>query len=151
PPLAGWRTSPRTRRTGWRSSGALRAAGKLAELIRARPELLNQFHINSGEVAYLTEMRRLLPSAPLAYSAEGASIELVDRAISLHARAVYLSLAELDHAIVDHAHDHGLRITGWLADTEADIRRALELGLDGITTDYPDVVRPVIDRLLTRA
>jgi glycerophosphoryl diester phosphodiesterase len=126
---------------------APKAAGELAALIRTRPELHDQFHINTGEIGYLTEMHRLLPSARLAYSAEGASTELVDRAVQLHGVAVYLSLPDLTEEIVAYAHGQGLLITGWLANTAADIQRALTLGLDGVTTDHVDVVRPVIDRL----
>ncbi len=129
---------------------APKAAAGLAALMRSRPELHDQFHINTGETSYLIEMHRLLPSAYLAYSAEGASTGLVDRALELHGRAVYLSLPDLTEEIVEYAHGQGLRITGWLANTAADIARALELGLDGVTTDYPDVVRPVIDRLVPR-
>lgn len=130
---------------------APKAAAALAVLMRSRPELRDQFVINTGEVDYLIDMHRRRPSARLAYSAEGASIELVERALSVNAEAVYLSLPDLDHPIVEHAHARGLRITGWLANTEPDIRRALDLGLDGVTTDYPHVVRPVINRLLARS
>ncbi|GAB3749193.1 glycerophosphodiester phosphodiesterase [Microlunatus parietis] len=127
---------------------APKAAPRLAALLRERPELEDQFRVNTGETTWLADLHRLRPSARLAYSAEGASTSLVDRAVGLGAEAVYLSLPDLTPEIVEYAHGRGLRITGWLANTQADIERALTLGLDGVTTDYVSVVRPVIDRLL---
>lgn len=124
------------------------SAARLAALLRERPELEDQFRVNTGETTWLADLHRLRPSARLAYSAEGASTALVDRAVGLGAEAVYLSLPDLTQEIVEYAHRRGLRITGWLANTAADIERALDLGLDGVTTDHVSIVRPVIDRLL---
>jgi glycerophosphoryl diester phosphodiesterase len=41
-------------------------------------------------------------------------------------------------AIVDEAHKHGLLISVWTVDKEEDMQRMLGLGVDRITTNYPD-------------
>ena len=45
---------------------------------------------------------------------------------------------------VDDAHAAGLAVQVWTVDTEADARRLLEWGVDGLITDRPDVMVPIV-------
>jgi len=47
------------------------------------------------------------------------------------------------------AQDLGLRVIVWTVNDEIEMRRLLEMGVDGITTDYPEVARRVIDEWST--
>jgi glycerophosphoryl diester phosphodiesterase len=47
-------------------------------------------------------------------------------------------------AFVDAAHRSGLRVQVWTVDREADARRLRSWGVDGIVTDRPDVIVPVL-------
>jgi glycerophosphoryl diester phosphodiesterase len=47
-------------------------------------------------------------------------------------------------AMVDHAHDHGIEVVPWTVDDEATMRKLIDDGVDGIITDYPDVLREVM-------
>jgi glycerophosphoryl diester phosphodiesterase len=40
----------------------------------------------------------------------------------------------------------GLRVIVWTVNTEKDIARMLELGVDGIISDYPDRVRNALQK-----
>jgi glycerophosphoryl diester phosphodiesterase len=44
---------------------------------------------------------------------------------------------------VDDAHRAGLRVQVWTVDTEADARRLLDWGVDGLITDRPDIIVPL--------
>ena len=46
-------------------------------------------------------------------------------------------------ANVDEAHALGLTVVVWTVNTEADMRHMIALGVDGIISDYPDVLRRV--------
>jgi glycerophosphoryl diester phosphodiesterase len=46
---------------------------------------------------------------------------------------------------VQNAHALGLKVVVWTVNEPADIREMLALGVDGITTDYPDRARHIID------
>jgi len=47
---------------------------------------------------------------------------------------------------VAEAHRAGLGVHVWTVDTEADARRLLALGVDGLITDRPDLIVPVVRR-----
>jgi glycerophosphoryl diester phosphodiesterase len=51
---------------------------------------------------------------------------------------------ELTAEALKEAHDLGLEVHVWTVNAEADIRRLLEMGVNGIITDYPDVARAVM-------
>ncbi|MGB8955326.1 MAG: glycerophosphodiester phosphodiesterase family protein, partial [Tumebacillaceae bacterium] len=46
--------------------------------------------------------------------------------------------------MVEIAHRHGIKVHVWTINEEADIRRLLEWGVDGICSDYPDRVAKVL-------
>ena len=50
---------------------------------------------------------------------------------------------DVDAASVHEAHALGLKVVVWTVNTAADMRRMLALGVDGIISDYPDVLRRV--------
>jgi glycerophosphoryl diester phosphodiesterase len=49
--------------------------------------------------------------------------------------------------IVEEAHHHGVCLWAWTTNEEADMRRVMDLGVDAIMTDYPDVLRRIVDEL----
>jgi glycerophosphoryl diester phosphodiesterase len=52
----------------------------------------------------------------------------------------------VDAAVVNHFHALGVAVFVWTVDDEADMRRLLALGVDGIMTDRPDLLRRVLGR-----
>ncbi len=61
-------------------------------------------------------------------------------------------MALITAAQVAAAHAAGLEVNGWtVAGTEADVRNALELGVDGIINDNTQLARPALEKLLNNA
>ena len=54
---------------------------------------------------------------------------------------------ELDGAQLAEAHALGLKVVVWTVNQPAEMRRLIELGVDGIITDYPDRLRRVMGEL----
>jgi glycerophosphoryl diester phosphodiesterase len=62
---------------------------------------------------------------------------------ALQAPQSYRGLPVVTPAFVRAAHRQGLRVDVWTIDEEADMRRLLSYGVDGIMTDRPDVLARV--------
>ncbi|MFB6277918.1 MAG: glycerophosphodiester phosphodiesterase [Salinibacter sp.] len=53
----------------------------------------------------------------------------------------------VSEALVQAAHDRGLRVVPWTVNERDDMRRLIRLGVDGLITDYPDVGQEVLDAM----
>lgn len=49
-----------------------------------------------------------------------------------------------DRAMIDSAHARGLRVVPWTCDDPATMEALIDLGVDGIITDYPDRLRAIM-------
>jgi len=63
-----------------------------------------------------------------------------ERAERLGAYSVNFSLKNVDQALVDKAHEKGYKIFVYTVNKPKDIRAMLDLGVDGIFSDFPDRV-----------
>lgn len=50
---------------------------------------------------------------------------------------------DVNAAVIDEAHALGLKVVVWTVNTEAEMLRLMAMGVDGIISDYPDVLRRV--------
>jgi Glycerophosphoryl diester phosphodiesterase family len=49
-----------------------------------------------------------------------------------------------DQAMVSEAHDRGLKVIPWTCDDAATVEALMDLGVDGIITNYPNLVRQIM-------
>lgn len=61
--------------------------------------------------------------------------------------ALHPELRMVDKAYVERAHARGRRVNVWTVDNEADIRRLIDLVVDGIITDRPELVRSILNEM----
>jgi glycerophosphoryl diester phosphodiesterase len=54
--------------------------------------------------------------------------------------------AMIDAALVEAVHGGGYRVFAWTVNTEDDMRRLVELGVDGVCSNFPDVARRAVER-----
>ncbi|WP_318204869.1 glycerophosphodiester phosphodiesterase [Streptomyces sp. SCL15-4] len=116
------------------------AARALAEVMRAR-DLTARVEVSSFHDEAITEIARLVPGVRTALIAGRYGTEVVDRAVAAGAATVCLNIRRLTLEIVEHARASGLRIIGWVVNTQDHLRLVRALELDGATTDYPEIKR----------
>jgi glycerophosphoryl diester phosphodiesterase len=139
--------------------GAIRAAGlehrasiqsfdwrTLQVVQREAPEI---------ETVYLTAQRQWLDNIgaarpePSAWTAgiawrDHASVPKMIRAAGGRTWSSYFG--DLDADAVRDAHDLGLQVLAWTVNAPQDMERMIDLGVDGLITDRPDVAREVMRR-----
>jgi glycerophosphoryl diester phosphodiesterase len=109
------------------------------EVIR-EGDILNRTIIQSFDVRSLQAMKQLEPSVPLALlieESEGFEADLAKLGFDPEIYSPYFKLVNAE--LVQACHDKDIRIIPWTVNEEEDMVRLLDLGVDGIITDYPDV------------
>lgn len=51
----------------------------------------------------------------------------------------------VDGRLIEHAHERGLQVHVWTIDDPDEMRRLLDLGVDGVMTDRPEVLKSVLE------
>ncbi|MFF3160386.1 glycerophosphodiester phosphodiesterase [Streptomyces sp. NPDC003273] len=116
------------------------AARALAEVMRRR-DLVSRVEVSSFHDEAVAEIARLVPGVRTALIASRYGTEVVERARTVRAATVCLNIRRLTLEIVEQARAADLRIIGWVVNTQDHLRLVRALGLDGATTDYPEIKR----------
>ncbi|MFI8521995.1 glycerophosphodiester phosphodiesterase [Streptomyces sp. NPDC085481] len=116
------------------------AARALARVLNGR-DLTGRVEVLSFHDEALAEIRGLVPGVRTALVADHWGADVVDRALAVGAGALVLNIRHLTQETVERAHAAGLRVIGWVVNTQDDLRLARALELDGATTDHPEIRR----------
>lgn len=132
------------------------AAPALVQLVRER-DLLARICIGSFSHARLIKLRSLLGADLLTSTSpqEIARLRLTGRITGAARRAAQVPVHAGDSALgrritvvnqrfVRAAHGQGTTVHVWTIDDPAEMHRLLDLGVDGIMTDRPEVLRGVL-------
>jgi len=89
----------------------------------------------------LREVRAHLPRMPLVLVTGRSTPTAPERARELGAVMVSCELQWLERETVDRCHADGIEVISWTVNTDDELARARELGLDGVVTDMPEIKR----------
>lgn len=118
----------------------LAAARALAEVIQRR-NLVERVEVSSFHDEAIVEIARLVPGVRTALIASRFGPDVVERATEAGAGTVCLNIRRLTLEVVEAARKADLKIIGWVVNTQDQLRLVRALGLDGATTDYPEIKR----------
>ncbi len=98
----------------------------------------------------LERLRAEAPSARLAMltsprSSRLSPEEAIQRAGALGAEALNLHFVQVDAGLVARAHDAGLAVNVYTVDAPDEMRRLIDLGVEGIFTNLPDRLHALLD------
>ncbi|WP_217238336.1 glycerophosphodiester phosphodiesterase family protein [Streptomyces sp. AC555_RSS877] len=116
------------------------AARALAEVMHRR-DLAARVEVSSFHDEAIAEIARLVPGVRTALIASRFGPDIVDRAVAAGASTVCLNIRRLTLEVVEDARKADLKIIGWVVNTQDQLRLVRALGLDGATTDYPEIKR----------
>ncbi|WP_123528715.1 glycerophosphodiester phosphodiesterase family protein [Streptomyces sp. 840.1] len=116
------------------------AARTLAEVMRRR-RLVDRVEVISFHDEAIAEIAQLVPGVRTALVASRWGGDVVDRAKAVGATRLVLNVRRITLELVEKAHAEGLTVVGWVVNTQDHLRLARGLGLDGATTDFPEIRR----------
>ena len=88
----------------------------------------------------LREARQLDPNLRLGALWSVPPHDACEQAIDMGAEAIHIQHLNIDTELVQKAHAHGLQIRAWNPDTVEEIQRAMDLGVDAIGSNRPDLL-----------
>jgi glycerophosphoryl diester phosphodiesterase len=113
-------------------------ARKLIDQI-GRYGIAGRVEVASFDPAALEIVRRIAPELPRAYIGRYDTPAFLATALALGCAGACIPHKTSTRATVDEAHAAGLHVTGWLGDTERELRLLLDWGVESITSDFPSV------------
>ncbi|MBT2528257.1 glycerophosphodiester phosphodiesterase [Streptomyces sp. ISL-99] len=116
------------------------AARALAEVMHRR-DLAGRVEVSSFHDEAVAEIASLVPGVRTVLIASRYGNDVVDRAEAVGAASLALNIRRLTLETVERAHAAGLRVIGWVVNTQDHLRLVRALELDGATTDYPEIRR----------
>ncbi|MFF7070502.1 glycerophosphodiester phosphodiesterase family protein [Streptomyces pseudovenezuelae] len=116
------------------------AARALAEVMTRR-DLVSRVEVSSFHDEAIAEIGRLVPGVRTALIGSRFGPDIVERAVEAGAETVCLNIRRLTLEVVEAARKADLKIIGWVVNTQDQLRLVRALGLDGATTDYPEIKR----------
>lgn len=112
----------------------------LQEFIRDHGWKLEDFHISSFRHDELRIMRELDERIEIGILPHGSPLEALEVGKEINAHSINAYYDSLNPEIVAKIHDAGFKIYAWTVNNHVDIRKLLDLGIDGFITNYPDRV-----------
>ena len=88
----------------------------------------------------LREARQLNPYLRLGALWSNPPPDACEQAVDMGAEAIHIQHLNIDSQLVGEAHAHGLMIRAWNPDTVEEIQRVVDLGVDAIGSNRPDLL-----------
>ncbi|WP_432075828.1 glycerophosphodiester phosphodiesterase [Streptomyces wuyuanensis] len=117
------------------------AAARVLADVMVKRDLVERIEVTSFQDDAVREIAALVPGVRTALIASRWGSDIVERAQAVGAPTLALNIRRLTLETVERAHDEGLRVIGWVVNTQDHLRLVRALELDGATTDFPEIRR----------
>ena len=120
----------------------IKAAAAVAPLLHAVASagLLEGVVFTSFDVDWLVQLHALAPAARIGYLSRSFDADTIERVRAAGFAQVCPRAALLTRPLVDVAHAAGLTVRAWGVDSQDTQKHALQMGADGMTVNWPDLL-----------
>lgn len=115
-------------------------AGPVGELLRHHNVGEEEVIVSSFHPTELYDLRNSYPEYRTGFLVEDDLREAVDFIIELGGYSIHPSFELVSSDLIFACGENDLKVIVWTVNREEDIRKMLELGVDGIITDHPGLV-----------
>ncbi|WP_413093069.1 glycerophosphodiester phosphodiesterase [Streptomyces nitrosporeus] len=117
------------------------AAARVLAGVMLRRGLAGRVEVSSFHDEAVAEIARLVPGVRTVLIGSRWGGDVVERAKAAGAGTLALNIRRLTLEVAEQAHAEGLKVIGWVVNTPGHLRLVRALGLDGATTDHPEIIR----------
>ncbi|MCY0880444.1 MAG: glycerophosphodiester phosphodiesterase [Firmicutes bacterium] len=118
----------------------------LISLLRHNPGYLTRIVPISFMHDTIKALRDRFPMLEAGVLLVGRPVDMKSIADAAHVRLLSLYYELVDERLVSEMHQHGILVSVWTPNTRKDIAAAMNIGVDGITSDRPDWVLEAVQR-----
>ncbi|MBC7451634.1 MAG: glycerophosphodiester phosphodiesterase [Cytophagales bacterium] len=102
--------------------------------------ITDRFLVQSFDVRALEYFHKTYPELKLSYLTEdGASLSKTIKKLSFTPTVYSPDIHQLTSKDVEQAHKEGMRVIPWTLNTKEEIIKAIDMGVDGVITDFPNL------------
>jgi len=98
------------------------------------------FMVSSFQTHELEEVFRINRDIPIGVLSKASMVEAIELGKRLNAKAIHPSLGIITSENVKTAHESGFKVNVWTVNGRESIARMKEFGVDGIISDFPDLL-----------
>ncbi len=109
------------------------------DVIRKFP-ISDRVIVQSFDVRPLKKIRKINPEIKLAMLVAVGSMSTYLRKLNFTPEVYSPNFRLVGKKLVTKAHNKGMKVIPWTVNDESEMRKQLEYGVDGIITDYPEVL-----------
>lgn len=108
----------------------------------------DRFILQSFDVRVLKYLHAKYPEISLSYLVEEKKVKAVDvkKILGFIPQVFSIDFNLLTYEDIPLYHDQGMRIVPWTVNTKEDMKRLIGMGVDGIITDYPNLISEVTEK-----
>ena len=119
---------------------------KLLEVLKKYPDKFENIIVSSFHHDKIKKLQELEPKLKLALLTNSEFIE-IEKYLSTNELSSYSYHPEINHVSkedIEKLHAKGIKIFVWTVNKEEDLNYLVELGVDGVISDYPDIMKELI-------
>lgn len=105
-----------------------------------RSGMVEEVVVSSFDRPYLAQLKEVLPEVRVALLHHKPIEDFERLPIDLGCESVHTSVRLIDAEFIERAHAAGLKVRAWNPNDAATMANLIALGVDGVITDYPDVL-----------
>jgi len=127
----------------------LKGEGVEEQAVRAARDMQmdDQVVFTSFHLDRIREVKHLVPSLKVGAIFRQPPEDACRQALDVGASGIGIHHRSLCQKLVDQAHRHGLDVRAWNLDTVPEMRVVIDLGVDGVSSNRPDLLIPLVRSL----
>ena len=119
---------------------------KMLEVLKKYPDKFENIIVSSFHHDKIKKLQVLEPKLKLALLTDSEFIE-IEKYLSSNSLSSYSYHPEINlisKEDVEKLHDRGVKIFVWTVNKEEDLNYLVKLGVDGVITNYPDIMKELL-------